>query len=276
MTATRSASVSSARASLCPRETCSLQPPLRCGCLPTSPTLAPKLLDYPPPPRKLVPSPCDGRVHQVLSAPSRAIPTTDRLGSRNRLNSTLTRSSSYPTASPPENQQLRGDQHSESKRPLDPRRRLFRPTLEARGAICARRAASAPGDRRLVPTPTRTPAAVAARRDPGVRGAPGPRLSGCLGVEQGRGVRETCKYTGSAASARCTRCGSFQAAPACAAQLETKARRRPGGLRPEKLQSRARLYLGTPTPGAPAALSPPAASLLALLSPSAEARALPG
>lgn len=100
---------------------------------------------------------------------------------------------------------------------MDPRRRLFRPTLEARGAICARRAASAPEDTRLVPTPTRTPAAVSAQRDPGVRGAPGPRLSGCLGVEQGRGVRETCKYTGSAASARFTRCGSFQAAPACAA-----------------------------------------------------------
>lgn len=44
------------------------------------------------------------------------------------------------------------------------------------------------------------------------------------------------------------------------AQLETKARRRPRGLRPEKLQRRARLYRGTPTPGAPAALSSPAAS----------------
>lgn len=184
------------------------------------------------------------------------------------------RSSSYPTASPPGNQQLRGDQHSEPKRPLDPRRRLFRPTLEARGAICARRAASAPEDTRLVPTPTRTrrrflPSGI---RESGAPQAPASRAAWgwSKGGEFGKLVNTQAPPP-------------LPASPAAApsrrpqpAQLETKARRRPRRLRPEKLQRRARLYLGTPTPGPPAALSSPAASLLALLGPSPEARALPG
>lgn len=60
-----------------------------------SPTLLPpKPREYPTPPSKSVPSPCDGRVLEVPSPPSPEISTSDRPGCGNRLNSALTRSSS--------------------------------------------------------------------------------------------------------------------------------------------------------------------------------------
>lgn len=253
------------------------------------PTLAPKVPEYPPPPSEPVRHPVTVAFRASALHTLPRFPTAHRLG--NRRNSALTRSaSSQPRANP----EPPGSRETSAPSPgalwtlggvaPGPPGRPGCHQCPA-GSACT----WGPTTCRQLPPP---PAAATARREPGVRGAPASPPLRPPGVEPELGARETCKWQNSAPSAPLARRRPFQAAPACASQLETKARRQPRTLRPKKLERRVGLYLETPALEASAALrsarlgsapqvggpGPPASSLppLALPGPNPGAARAPG